>query len=184
MNANAQVPGNANEVFALDYAQLAREIAMDIFPISEILGLHKLDDNQWGQIQKHPKFLDVLANITREWQSAANTADRVKVKSQTGLESVLEYYIRDITNPDIPLNQRVEAGKFLARLGELDGARDISRGAGVGAAIQINISVSPDMPPLSVTAKPVLDLEHFSRDEPLRSSPQPTSEPSGAIPSE
>ena len=45
----------------------------------------------------------------------------MRIKAATGLESQLEIYIRDIADPTIPLTQRVEAGKFLARLGELDG---------------------------------------------------------------
>jgi hypothetical protein len=117
------------EVFAVDFAQLAREIAMDIFPLKDILELHKLTDLEWQRIQAHKKFQAMLADITREWQSALNTKERVRVKSATGLEAVLfERYILDIGDLTIPLNQRVEAGKFLARLGEMDGSQVIWRG--------------------------------------------------------
>jgi hypothetical protein len=126
------------EVFAIDLAMLAREIAMDIFPVGQVLEIHKLTDAEWIKIQETPKFIQMLAQMEREWQSASNTLERVKIKAATGLESQLEIYIRDIADPDIPLAQRVEAGKFLARLGELDGARQGIAG-GPGFNITLNI---------------------------------------------
>lgn len=128
------------EVFAVDFAQLAREVAMDIFPVKDILELHKLSDFEWARIQSNKRFQAMLADITREWNSALNTKERVRVKSATGLEAVLERYILDIGDLTIPLNQRVEAGKFLAKLGEMDGSL-VQGGGGGGAAFQINIQI-------------------------------------------
>jgi hypothetical protein len=145
-----------SEVFAIDFSTLAREIAMDIWPVDQILELHKLSDDEWLRIQQHPKFVAMLAEMQSAWMSAANTAERVKVKAQTGLESQLETYIADISDTTIPLNQRVEAGKFLARLGELDGARDPLTGSMGGAsAVHINIYTSLEKPPVVIDATPV-----------------------------
>jgi len=109
------------EIFAVDFATLAREIAMDIFPLAQILELHKLDDVEWARISENRRFQTMLEQMVTDWNSAANTRQRVKIKAATGLESVLETYIAEILDTGIPLTQRVEAGKFLARLGELDG---------------------------------------------------------------
>ena len=106
--------------FAVDFAALAREIACDIFPLADILKLHQLDDDTWNRISQHPRFVAMVKQMTAEWNAASNTRERVSMKAATGLESMLEVYIRDINDPSIPLNQRVEAGKFLAKLGELD----------------------------------------------------------------
>jgi hypothetical protein len=128
------------EVFAIEFAQLAREIAMDIFPIHDIIALHRLTDEEWDRIQRNPKFNQMVADMATEWNSAANTRERVKVKAATGLESTLEIYIRAIADESIPLNQRVEAGKFLARVGELDNAQQIlGGGGGTGFHITMNI---------------------------------------------
>jgi hypothetical protein len=145
-------------VFAVDLASLAREIAMDIFPTEQVLAIHKLDDAEWQRICVNPKFQDMLASMTREWQSAANTRDRVKAKAATGLEAMLEIYIREIGDETIPLTQRVEAGKFLARLGELDGSQD-KFGSGGGNGVTINITTSQDRPTITLTAtrEPVLE---------------------------
>jgi len=107
-------------MFATDFAALAREIAMDIFPLAQVLELHRLDDAEWTRINSNPKFQAMLGSMITDWNSAANTRERVRIKAATGLEAVMETYIADILDPGIPLTQRVEAGKFLARLGELD----------------------------------------------------------------
>lgn len=127
------------EVFAVDLAMLAREIAMDLFDVKQIIELHRLTDEEWTRIQATPKFQQMLSEMIAEWNSASSTADRVKMKAATGLESVLEVFIRDIADTSIPLTQRAEAGKFLARLGELDGQRGNLAGGGGQLLIQLNI---------------------------------------------
>lgn len=129
----------AEEVFAVDLAMLAREIAMDLFDVGQILELHRLTDDEWRRIQETPKFQQMLAEMLAEWNSAASTRDRVRLKAATGLESVLEVYIRNIGDETIPLTQRTEAGKFLARLGELDGQHAGMSGGGGQLLIQLNI---------------------------------------------
>lgn len=128
-----------SEVFAVNLAALAREIAMDVFDIPKILEIHRLGDEEWQKIQANPKFQEMLRGLVSEWQGASNTRERVRIKAATGLEMQLEQYILDIADPKIPLAQRVEAGKFLAKLGELDGSQ-LAVGAG-GAAFQINLNI-------------------------------------------
>lgn len=152
MTTEQQLPA---EIFAVDLAALAREIACDMFPLEDILQLHRLSDEQWVQIQDNAQFKRMLDEMVRDWQSATNTRDRMKMKAATGLESTLEIYIRDIADTSIPLAQRVEAGKFLARLGELDG--NIAA-VGAGAGVTINI-VTGSKPALTLTGAPVLELE-------------------------
>lgn len=144
------------ETFAIDFATLAREIAMDIFEVGDIIALHRLSDQEWQKISVHPKFVAMLADMQRTWNAAENTAQRIKVKAQTGLESQLEIYVRDIADPDIPLAQRVEAGKFLARLGELDGEHKLGRGEGGAFHITLNIGTSGLS--IEATAKPMIDV--------------------------
>lgn len=140
-----------NEIFAVDFATLAREIAQDIFTVEQIVALHRLEDDEWQQIQQHPRFIAMLAQMQRDWQSAANTRERVRVKAQTGLESQLEVFIAEINNPLIPLTQRVDAGRFLARLGELDG--QVSSNTAVGSGITINIVTGKNHEPLTIEAR-------------------------------
>lgn len=137
-----------SEVFAIEFAQLAREIAMDIFPVHDIVRLHQLTEEEWARIQRSPKFNQMVADMAAEWNSAGNTRERVRIKAATGLEAMLEIYIREIGDPSIPLNQRVEAGKFLARVGELDNAQQILGGGG-GAGFHITLNIGNEVKTLS-----------------------------------
>lgn len=114
---------------------------MDIFPLAQVLELHRLDDAEWQRISANRRFQAMLDQMVVDWNSASNTKQRVKIKAATGLESVLETYIQEIADVSIPLAQRVEAGKFLARLGELDGS--IIEGGGADRfSITLNIGNS------------------------------------------
>lgn len=126
-----------SELFAVNFTALAREIAMDIMPLPDILRLHEIDDDMWMQLQANPSFQKQLSSLVQDWNSAANVKERTKTKAATGLESVLEVLVGDVSDPSIPLGQRVEAAKLLARLGELDGARE--QAAGERFQISINI---------------------------------------------
>lgn len=145
---------DAAEVFAIDLATLAREIAMDIFPLEQILELHKLSNDEWETICANAKFKQMIEQMAREWNATTSTAERVRTKAQTGLETQLEIYVRDIADASIPLAQRVEAGKFLARLGELDGQRGTIAGA-AGGGVVINIISGKDRPTVTIEATPV-----------------------------
>lgn len=141
------------DFFAIEFAALAREIAMDILPLNQILELHRLGDVEWQQIQENPRFKVMLADMVREWNATTSTRDRVRAKASTGLESVLEVYVRAIVDEKIPLTQRTDAGRFLARLGELDGQKDILGGGG-GGGFSISINFNADAKPVTVEAKP------------------------------
>lgn len=138
----AQAPGNAspNEIFAIEFAQLAREIAMDIFPLEQVLEVHKLSQEEWLKIRDHPTFQSMFHAMLIDWNLASSTRERVRTKAATGLESRLETFIREIDDETIPLIQRVEAGKFLARLGELDGQHQVLGGVG-GDRFQITLNI-------------------------------------------
>lgn len=153
-----------NLVFAADFATLAREIAQDIFPVDQIIALHRLDDAEWQRIQAHPRFVSMLAEMQRDWNSALNTRERVRIKAQTGLETMLEVFINDINDHSIPLAQRVEAGKFLAKLGELG---EHAPGAGLGGQLVINIVTGSTKEPVSITAAmPIKTIDAVAIPEP------------------
>ena len=135
--------------FAVDFATLAREIAQDIFPLEQVIRLHKLSDEEWLTISIHPRFVRILSDMQREWNAASNTAERIKVKAQAGLETQLETFIADMGDPTIPLAQRTETARMLARLGELDG-QNLGGADGSRFVIQLNIGATH----VSTEAKP------------------------------
>jgi hypothetical protein len=135
--------------FPIDFAVLAREIAMDIYPVEDILELHKLTDEQWIAIQEHPGFQAMLNDLVLQYNTAGSIKERVRLKAAIGLEISIDTYITDISDTAIPLNQRVEAGKFLARLGELDPGLT-QGGAGGGGGVVINIVTKAGSAPVTI----------------------------------
>lgn len=143
----------AADNFPIDFAVLAREIAMDIYPVEDILALHKLTDEQWMAIQDHPMFQSTLADLVLQYNTASSIKERVRVKAAIGLEISMDTYIADIADTGIPLNQRVEAGKFLARLGELDPG--LIQGGGGGGGVVINIITKAGKVPVTIEGEAI-----------------------------
>jgi hypothetical protein len=121
----------------VDFATLAREIAQDIFPLEQVIRLHNLTDEEWLKISVHPKFVSILNDMQKEWNAAENTPQRIRVKAQAGLETQLECLIADCGDPSIPLSQRTDAYRMLARLGDLDGQGKIN----VGEKFSITLNI-------------------------------------------
>lgn len=130
----------------VDFATLAREIAQDIFPLEQVIKLHNLTDEEWLRISVHPKFTSILSDMQKEWNAADNTAARIKAKAQAGLESQIEVLITDCGDPSIPLSQRTEAYRMLARLGDLDGQGKVAIGEKFSITLNIGqTSVKADV---------------------------------------
>jgi hypothetical protein len=126
-----------------NFAKLAREIAMDMLELDELQKLHNLSDAEFKQVTENPRFIEMLNGMIGEWNSANNAPARIKMKAQTGIEAAMEVILQDAMSSGIPLNQRVEALKLLAKLGELDekpGALGSGTGGGGGVTIQINLA--------------------------------------------
>ena len=127
------------DIFAINLAAIAREIAMDILPIDQIMKIHQLTDEEWVRVQSSQQFKKMLSSMIAEWESAMNTKERLKAKAQSGLEMNLESLVLAMADEQTPLAQRVEAAKFLARLGEVDGS---SGNQGGGFMITLNIGTT------------------------------------------
>ena len=147
-------PVHDSSAFAVDFATLAREIAQDIFPLEQVIRLHKLSDEEWLAISIHPRFIKILGDMQREWNATSSTAERIRVKARAGLETQLETFIADMGDPTIPLAQRTETARMLARLGELDG-QGLAGADGAKFHIVLNIGTTQ----LATEATPTI-IEH------------------------
>lgn len=150
----------------VDLSRLAREIAMDILELPDILEMHKLSNEDWETISGDHRFQTMLDSMIRDWKGAENTQERVKVKAATGFESLIESFILDARDPKIPLVQRVEVGKLLVRVGELErekgsltgGTINIQINAGTTGTPSVNVvaNVPKDITPVSPAIPPRL----------------------------
>lgn len=95
--------------------KLAREVAMDILPFEEVLATHGLTQERWDELNNHPAFQSLLKSAIEEWQSATNTAERVKIKSLAFIEESLPEFYARAHDPKEPLSAKTEVLKTIAK---------------------------------------------------------------------
>lgn len=121
--------------------KLAREIAMDIQPIENILKNLKIDEGQWEEIQQNPRFMGYLRGAVEEWQSATNTAERVKLKSLSFVEEALPEFFARAHDPKEPLAAKTEVLKTIAKFAGVGGSVE---GALSGEKMIVTINLGAD----------------------------------------
>ncbi len=104
--------------------KVAREIAMDLHEIESILKHNHVDTETWNKLQRNIYFQGVLKSAISEWNSALNTAERVKLKSAGLYEEWLEEANRLAHDHAQPLSAKVELMKLIKT----------TAGIGVGSA--------------------------------------------------
>lgn len=108
----------------IDIVKLAREIAMDLRPLKDILEHHQIDQPTFEKLKRQPYFSRVLAAEVEAWQSAVNTSERVRLKSQAMMEELLPDLYKRMVAPKEDLMKVVKGAELvakLANLGESDG---------------------------------------------------------------
>ena len=137
--------------------QLAREIASDMREIPDILALYGITSEQWDALQNSPRFRRLLQTSMEEWQSVANTAERVKVKSLAFVEEVLPEFYGRVHDPKETLSAKNEVLKTISRLAGIGGAVE---GAITGERMVITINLGADNQLSFVkTSSPVIEGE-------------------------
>lgn len=121
--------------------KLAREIAMDIRPIEEILKIHEVSDEDWGRIQNNANFQTLLRTEVEAWNAATNAAERVRLKSLYFVEESLPEFFARAHDRREPLNSKVEVLKTVAKLGGVGGTAE----TGVqGEKLMVTINLGSD----------------------------------------
>lgn len=147
------------KVTELKLLQIAREIAMDIRPIEEILKLHDINMDQWELLQESPRFRAYMESEAAAWHGSLNTHERVKLKAAAMLEEWLPELNMRMHDRAESLNAKIEAGK-LAR----DLAGFAKNGVGVegsGEKFSVTINLGQDskltfekqLPPVIIDAE-------------------------------
>lgn len=112
----------------LQLVKLAREIAMDIYPIETILKQYSISPETWEELQRNGKFKLLLESEAAAWGTALNTHERVKLKAAAMMEEWLPELNNRLHDTDEALPAKIEGGKMLARIagmglpGQVEGA--------------------------------------------------------------
>jgi hypothetical protein len=122
--------------------RLAREIAMDIREVDDIIKLHGLSVIEFDAIKKNPRFQSLLSSEVVAWQSAINTSERVKLKSGAMIEEWLPELYSRMNDRNEALMAKLKGGELLAKLAGY-GVPDVKE-SNVGDRLTITINLGAD----------------------------------------
>lgn len=124
------------------HLRLARELAADMRPLEEILRVHLISADEFSELMESDHFKRLVHNAAVEWQSAGNTAERVRIKSLAFIEEALpEFYARAHDGKET-LNAKVEVLKAVTRLAGI-GERGAADGS-IGERMVVTINLGQD----------------------------------------
>jgi hypothetical protein len=124
------------------FLKLAREIAMDIRPLDDVLKTHGVDHYRWESISNSPRFQSLLRSEVESWESATNTAERVKIKALAFVEESLPEFFARAHDRREPLNSKVEVLKTIAKFAGVGGSN--AEGIGTGERLMVTINLGAD----------------------------------------
>lgn len=125
----------------LTIVKLAREIAMDLRQIEDIVESLGISSPEWDAIQALPLFQDRVRTATEEWQSGMNTSERVRMKSLAFVEEALPEFFARAHDPKEGLAAKTEVLKTISKFAGIGGSVD---GAGSGERMVVTINLGAD----------------------------------------
>ena len=121
--------------------KLARELAIDMQTVEKIQEHLGLSNAQLERFKSHPEFLRYLHDAMSEWNSAASTPDRVKLKSMHFIEEALPEFFARAHDPREPLSAKT---KLLETIGRFAGMGGTAEGVVSGEKLSVIINLGGD----------------------------------------
>ena len=135
--ASALLPEVGEDAFLVS---LAREVAINIRPIEDVLKVYGLSFAQWDALKDTQRFNDLVDQHLVEWESAKNTHERTKVKAAVMVESWLPEAWARMHDQTETLNSKTELAKLVTRIAGMGLDRTLDAGAG-GEKITVTINL-------------------------------------------
>lgn len=125
--------------FEVMLLKLAREIAMDIKPLEDVLKTHEITPENWENIQKNPYFQGVLRAEIEAWNASPNTAERVKLKTLAMVEEALPEFYARMHDPKEPLPAKTDVLKTISKFAGIGGSNFDAAMGGERLSVTINL---------------------------------------------
>jgi len=157
--------------------KLAREIAMGIKDLPDVLFDNSLTQLEFESIQRLPHFNKMLAAEIAAWGSATNTSERVKLKAGAMIEEYLPELYARLNDRDEPLMGKIKAMELISKMAGY-GTTDIPQEGKPGDRVHVIINLGADtrleyrktLPPKVIDHAPTLES---SFTESIDASPHP-----------
>jgi hypothetical protein len=120
--------------------KLARQIAMGIKDLPDILFEHSLTLREWDEIKVLPAFGRMLEGEVKAWEGADNTVGRLKLKTAAMLEEYLPELYARLNDREEPLMAKIKALELTAKIaGFGDRAEGVTGNPGDKVHVIINL---------------------------------------------
>lgn len=128
-------------VLSLPIYDIAREIALDIYPLDQILASRGLSttDPRWERMRTLPEFTRALAQHAAEWNSVDSTRKRIQYKAQAALEASIPSVFALVTDTREKGTDRVKGFEALARISGAVQPEGAGGRGGPGFSVNVNI---------------------------------------------
>lgn len=126
--------------------KLARQIAMGIKDMGEVLFDHGLDFRDFERIKKLPIFKRVLEEEVKAWEAADNVHNRIQLKSAAMLEEFLPELYARLNDVKEPLMGKIKALENLAKLAQAPGfnGNEVQASFNPSDRVQVVINLGSD----------------------------------------
>lgn len=146
--------------FEQNLLSLAREFAMDQFTREQILEMHRIPETEASRYLDHPRFAHYLTEAVKQWNSGANTEERVKAKYASMVEEAAPELWQQLHERTNPLPARVELFKAMSKIAGL-GERVQGPAVAPGDRVSVTINMGEDYklvrdtPRITIDASPI-----------------------------
>ncbi len=149
-------PGIYDEI---KLVKLARQIAMGIKPLADILFDNNLTLREFDHIKTLPIFGRMLENEVKAWEGADNTNGRLRLKAASMLEEYLPELYARLNDREEPLMAKMKALELTAKLAGF-GDKDSAPAGNPGDKVQVVINLGADTRVEYVKQLPHKVIEH------------------------
>jgi len=118
---------------------VSRALALDLYPIDEILRTYNLSHDDFTQVRNSVVFKRCFEDAVLAWNDANSAEERLRVKALIMLEEWLPDLNSDLTDRASPLSSRIRGGELLMKLAGVDQSRVAEHGLGERFSVTINM---------------------------------------------
>jgi len=123
----------------INVVKLAREVAIDHYPIADILARYQITEEVWDQLQEWPRFKELVETERQNWHSATNTNTRIRLKSATLIEEWLEEGYKLLHSTNESFSNKNELIKLLGKFSGLEAQEKVI--GDIAGRVTINIKI-------------------------------------------
>jgi hypothetical protein len=145
--------------------KLARQIAMGIKDVPDILSDNGLTVQQFDDVKRMPHFVRLLESEVKAWGAAENTNGRLKIKAAAMLEEYLPEFYARLNDRNEPLMAKIKALELAARIAGF-GDRDVAPTGTPGDKVHVVINLGADMRSEYIKVLPHKVIEHEATPAP------------------